>query len=139
MWHSCTKYLNGHSDVVSGALCTNDDRLAERLHFNQKGSLSADFTYRLERGLCLYSQVKTCWRPLSEICCVWRLASGFIFPRVTSCSRRSSALAVRLLPLVARPKDATCANGAPHAQRVRRGRRSSQASTRSLCPLSRFV
>ena len=37
VWHSCTKYLNGHSDVVNGALCTSDDQLAERLHFNQKG------------------------------------------------------------------------------------------------------
>ena len=29
--HSMTKYINGHSDVVSGVLVTNDDTLAERL------------------------------------------------------------------------------------------------------------
>lgn len=31
--HSATKYLNGHSDVVMGALCTNDDDLYEQLAF----------------------------------------------------------------------------------------------------------
>jgi len=31
--HSVTKYLGGHSDVVMGALCTNDDNLYERLAF----------------------------------------------------------------------------------------------------------
>lgn len=33
--HSVTKYLGGHSDVVMGALCLNDDSLAERLAFIQ--------------------------------------------------------------------------------------------------------
>ncbi len=36
--HSATKYLNGHSDVVLGALMTNDDELAERLAFIQNAS-----------------------------------------------------------------------------------------------------
>ncbi len=31
--HSVTKYLGGHSDVIMGALCTNDDKLHERLAF----------------------------------------------------------------------------------------------------------
>ncbi len=31
--HSATKYLAGHSDVIMGALCTNDDALNERLAF----------------------------------------------------------------------------------------------------------
>ena len=31
--HSSTKYIGGHSDVVSGALLTNDDALAEQLRF----------------------------------------------------------------------------------------------------------
>jgi cystathionine gamma-lyase len=31
--HSATKYLGGHSDVVMGALCTNDSTLHERLAF----------------------------------------------------------------------------------------------------------
>jgi cystathionine gamma-lyase len=31
--HSATKYLGGHSDVVMGALCTNDTRLYEELAF----------------------------------------------------------------------------------------------------------
>ncbi|MCB0877713.1 MAG: cystathionine gamma-synthase [Thermoleophilia bacterium] len=33
--HSMTKYLGGHSDVVGGALVTNDDQLAEELRFLQ--------------------------------------------------------------------------------------------------------
>ncbi len=31
--HSATKYLGGHSDVVMGALCMNDDKLYEQLAF----------------------------------------------------------------------------------------------------------
>jgi len=33
--HSTTKYLNGHSDVVGGAVLTSDDDLGERLRFLQ--------------------------------------------------------------------------------------------------------
>jgi len=33
--HSLTKYLGGHSDVVGGALLTNDEELDERLGFYQ--------------------------------------------------------------------------------------------------------
>ena len=31
--HSVTKYISGHSDVVMGAICTNDDKLNEELAF----------------------------------------------------------------------------------------------------------
>lgn len=31
--HSVTKYISGHSDVIMGALCTNDDALLEQLAF----------------------------------------------------------------------------------------------------------
>ncbi len=33
--HSTTKYINGHSDVVGGALVTSDDELAERIAYLQ--------------------------------------------------------------------------------------------------------
>lgn len=33
--HSTTKYLNGHADVIGGALVTNDPALAEALRFQQ--------------------------------------------------------------------------------------------------------
>jgi cystathionine gamma-synthase len=33
--HSSTKYLGGHSDVVGGAVVTDDDALAERVRFMQ--------------------------------------------------------------------------------------------------------
>lgn len=36
--HSATKYLGGHSDVVMGALCTNDKNLYERLAFIQNST-----------------------------------------------------------------------------------------------------
>ncbi len=35
--HSTTKYLNGHCDVVSGAVVTTTDELAERVHLNVNG------------------------------------------------------------------------------------------------------
>ncbi|GGM68734.1 cystathionine gamma-synthase [Longimycelium tulufanense] len=43
--HSTTKYLGGHSDVVGGALVTNDDELAERIAFlqNSAGAVPGPF------------------------------------------------------------------------------------------------
>jgi cystathionine beta-lyase/cystathionine gamma-synthase len=52
--HSATKYLNGHSDVVGGALLLRDPALAERLKFlqNAMGSVPSPFDcYLLLRGL----------------------------------------------------------------------------------------
>jgi len=52
--HSTTKYLNGHSDVVGGAVLVNDDALADRLHFLQKavGGVPSPFDcYLVLRGL----------------------------------------------------------------------------------------
>jgi len=43
--HSTTKYLNGHSDVVGGALLTSDGELAERVRFlqNAMGAVPSPF------------------------------------------------------------------------------------------------
>ncbi|ANY06050.1 cystathionine gamma-synthase [Pseudonocardia sp. HH130630-07] len=43
--HSTTKYVGGHSDVVGGALVTDDDELAERISFTQNsvGSVPGPF------------------------------------------------------------------------------------------------
>ena len=52
--HSTTKYLNGHSDVVGGAVMTSDDALADSLHFLQKsvGGVPSPFDcYLVLRGL----------------------------------------------------------------------------------------
>src|SRR6059058_3581008 len=52
--HSTTKYLGGHSDVIGGAVATNDDALAERLHFLQKslGAVPGPFdSWLVLRGL----------------------------------------------------------------------------------------
>ena len=52
--HSTTKYLNGHSDVVGGAVMTRDAELAEKLHFLQKaaGGVPSPFDcYMVLRGL----------------------------------------------------------------------------------------
>jgi cystathionine beta-lyase/cystathionine gamma-synthase len=52
--HSTTKYLNGHSDVVGGAIVTNDDALGERVRFlqNSIGAVPSPFDcYLVLRGL----------------------------------------------------------------------------------------
>jgi cystathionine beta-lyase/cystathionine gamma-synthase len=45
VWHSTTKYLNGHSDLVGGAAVCNDDDLASRLQFalNAAGAVPGPF------------------------------------------------------------------------------------------------
>jgi cystathionine beta-lyase/cystathionine gamma-synthase len=52
--HSTTKYINGHSDVVGGAVVTSDAGLAERLRFLQNaiGAVPSPFDcYMVLRGL----------------------------------------------------------------------------------------
>ena len=52
--HSTTKYLNGHSDVVGGAVLTSDAETAEKIHFLQKsvGGVPSPFDcYMVLRGL----------------------------------------------------------------------------------------
>ena len=52
--HSATKYLGGHSDVVSGLVVVNDDELAQRLAFiqNSTGGVLAPFdSFLLIRGI----------------------------------------------------------------------------------------
>src|SRR5437868_1320703 len=52
--HSTTKYLGGHSDVIGGAVVTNDDSLEERLRFLQKslGAVPGPFdAWLVLRGL----------------------------------------------------------------------------------------
>jgi cystathionine gamma-lyase len=43
--HSTTKYVNGHSDIVGGALVTSDDALAEKIAFlsNSTGAIQSTF------------------------------------------------------------------------------------------------
>ncbi len=45
VWHSSTKYLNGHSDMVGGIAVLNDDDLAARLQFiaNSAGAVPGPF------------------------------------------------------------------------------------------------
>ena len=52
--HSATKFLNGHSDMVGGAVVVNDDGLAERLAYlqNSIGSIVGPFdSFLALRGL----------------------------------------------------------------------------------------
>lgn len=52
--HSSTKYLGGHSDVVGGAIMTNDDELENRLRFHQNavGAVPSPFDcWLLLRGV----------------------------------------------------------------------------------------
>lgn len=45
VWHSTTKYLNGHSDMIGGAAVCTDDELASRLQFilNAAGAVPGPF------------------------------------------------------------------------------------------------
>jgi cystathionine beta-lyase/cystathionine gamma-synthase len=45
VYHSTTKYLNGHSDMIGGVAVTRDDGLAERLQFihNAAGAVAGPF------------------------------------------------------------------------------------------------
>ncbi len=52
--HSTTKYINGHSDVVGGAMVTSDPALAERIGFlqNAMGAVPSPFDcYMVLRGI----------------------------------------------------------------------------------------
>ena len=52
--HSSTKYLGGHSDVVGGAIMTNNDELEQRLRFHQNavGAVPSPFDcWLLLRGI----------------------------------------------------------------------------------------
>ena len=52
--HSVTKYICGHSDVVMGVVCTNDDEIYEQLRFTQNGvgAVPSPFDcYLAHRGL----------------------------------------------------------------------------------------
>jgi len=54
VFHSVTKYINGHSDVVMGALVTNSDALYESLKFlqNANGAVPSPFDcFLAHRGL----------------------------------------------------------------------------------------
>jgi cystathionine gamma-lyase len=52
--HSTTKYINGHSDVVGGFVCTSRDDIAERMYFlqNAVGGVSGAFdSFLVLRGV----------------------------------------------------------------------------------------
>jgi cystathionine beta-lyase/cystathionine gamma-synthase len=52
--HSATKYLNGHSDVIAGALIVKDEALGEKLHFAQfatGGTLGPHDSFLVLRGI----------------------------------------------------------------------------------------
>lgn len=52
--HSVTKYINGHSDVVMGVVCTNNEEIYKSLRFTQNGvgAVPSPFDcYLAHRGL----------------------------------------------------------------------------------------
>lgn len=59
VWHSSTKYLNGHSDLIGGIAVTNRDDLAAKLQFNANsagavpGPMDAWLTLRGTKTLAL--------------------------------------------------------------------------------------
>jgi cystathionine beta-lyase/cystathionine gamma-synthase len=69
--HSTTKYLNGHADVVGGAIVTSDDELAQRLRFvqNAAGAVPSPFDcYLVLRGLkTLPVRMRQCSQTAGEL------------------------------------------------------------------------
>jgi cystathionine gamma-lyase len=63
-YHSVTKYIGGHSDVIMGVISTNDEELYEKLKFLQKsiGAVPSPFEcYLAIRGLkTLHLRMKAC-------------------------------------------------------------------------------
>lgn len=54
VWHSCTKYIGGHSDVIGGVAITNDQKIKTALDFGRKaiGLNPSPFdTWLLTRGV----------------------------------------------------------------------------------------
>lgn len=52
--HSCSKYMNGHTDVIMGSLQTNSDELAEKLRYYQNalGAVPSPFDcFLVNRGM----------------------------------------------------------------------------------------
>ena len=52
--HSLTKYMNGHTDTVMGAIMLNDNELYERMKYlqNAVGAIPSPFDcYMVNRGL----------------------------------------------------------------------------------------
>lgn len=52
--HSATKYLNGHSDLIGGAVVTSDEELAKKIGFiqNAVGSIAGAFdSFLMHRGM----------------------------------------------------------------------------------------
>ncbi len=73
--HSATKYLGGHSDLISGIVATNDATLAERLYFLQKslGAVPGPFDcWLVLRGL------KTLAVRMRQHCENARAVAGFL-------------------------------------------------------------
>jgi hypothetical protein len=74
VYHSSTKYLNGHSDMVGGIVVVRDDGLAERLQFilNAAGAVPGP----MDAWLVLRGQRRSIseWQPTTRT--VERLPSG---------------------------------------------------------------
>ena len=48
-FHSASKYMNGHSDVIMGLIVTNDEDLHKRLKFLQNGEMG-QLGWRMVQG-----------------------------------------------------------------------------------------
>jgi len=73
--HSATKYLGGHSDVVMGALCMNDEKLYEQLAFihNSCGAVSGPMdSFLVLRG------IKTLHLRMEQHCINGKIVAEFL-------------------------------------------------------------
>ncbi|KAF2364901.1 Cys/Met metabolism pyridoxal phosphate-dependent enzyme [Trinorchestia longiramus] len=57
--HSCTKYLNGHTDVVMGVICTSSDALHQQLRFLQNAIGVEKYSRAKNSPFCLHHKLST--------------------------------------------------------------------------------
>lgn len=58
--HSATKFLSGHSDLIAGAVITNNEAISDALYLIQNGTgnmLSAQDSWTLAKHLKLFNQI----------------------------------------------------------------------------------
>lgn len=83
--HSVTKYIGGHSDVVMGVVCTNDENIYTKIRFIQNGvgAVPSPFDcFLAHRGLkTLHVRMEAAARYVRLYSCVAYECTSYWFPR----------------------------------------------------------
>lgn len=125
--YSLTKYMNGHADVVMGAVVINDEKLYEDLRFMQNGNYNLSFQLLVnnQRLVLFTSKILTKNIRISYLIFAQSFEPNymklfyFLFLILTSCclfcfSYRYSPITVRLLPCRPKPQNVENKNARAH-------------------------